>query len=135
MKRIGSVLTSAASYLILAPTVLAVTNANPSEGLEGPFAGLGKIGENLGGTIGRLITAIFVIAAIISLFYLIYGAVKWIISEGDKQKVADARNHIIAALVGLVIVFLSYFIMSIILGIFGLSFNDLQIPKITLPSN
>jgi len=131
MKKIGSILTPAVSYLFVVQTAFAQTKANPSEGLTGPFRGLLDLGSDLGGTIGRLITAIFVIAAIISLFYLIYGAVKWIISEGDKQKVADARNHIIAALVGLVVVFLSYFIMSIILGIFGLSFVDLTIPKIT----
>ncbi len=131
MKKIGSILAPAASYLFVIQVAFAETNANPSEGLTGPWVGLLSLGDNLGGTIGRLITAIFVIAAVISLFYLIYGAIKWIISEGDKQKVADARNHIIAALVGLIVVFLSYFIMSIILSIFGLKFENLIIPKIT----
>ncbi|MCL4386850.1 pilin [Patescibacteria group bacterium] len=133
MKKIGSILAPALSYLAITPTVLAGdTNADPSKGLPPPFDRLVNLTTNFGETVGKLITAIFVIATIISLFYLIYGAVKWIISEGDKQKVADARNHIIAALVGLVIVFLSYFILSIILGIFGIKFEDLKIPAITV---
>lgn len=132
MKKLGSILASALSYLTLAPAAFADTSINPIDGLTNNFRGLANItGNNLGTTIGRLITAIFVIAAIIALFYLIYGAIKWIISEGDKQKVADARNHIIAAIVGLVIVFLSFFILSIILGLFGISFENLVIPKIT----
>ena len=135
MKKLGSILAPIAPYLLITKPVFADSNINPVSGLsQGPFAGLAKItGDNMGVTIGRRTTAIFVIAAIIALLYLIYGAIKWIISEGDKQKVADARNHIIAALVGLIIVFLSYFILSLVLGLFGVSFSSLQIPTITGP--
>ena len=52
-------------------------------------------------------------------------------SGGDKAKVESARNHIIAALIGLVIAFLAFFILSLALSIFGLSLNKISLPKIS----
>lgn len=131
MKLFLAIFTSLSSYFYLKGTALAV-GLDPCVGLTPPFKSLCDItGGNLSTTIGRLIQAIFVIAAIIALFYLIYGGIKWITSEGDKEKVANARRHIIAALLGLIIVFLSYFLLSIILGLFGISFTNLVIPTIS----
>ena len=73
----------------------------------------------------------FIVAVIVALGFLIYGGIKWIISGGDKAGVEAARNTIVAAVVGLVIVFLSYFILNIILGIFGLSLGTLTLPTLT----
>jgi hypothetical protein len=52
---------------------------------------------------------------------IIYGAVQWIISEGDKQKVQTARQAIIYSIVGLVIIFMSFFIISLISHFFGVN--------------
>ena len=59
---------------------------------------------------------------LIALAFLIYGGVKWITSGGDKAGVEAARNMIVAAIVGLVIAFLVYFILQIIFSLFGLDF-------------
>ncbi|MBI2442554.1 MAG: hypothetical protein HYV40_01440 [Candidatus Levybacteria bacterium] len=56
---------------------------------------------------------------ILALFYLIYGGIQWITSSGDKQKVAAARNRMIYAIIGLVIIFLSIFLVNLVLYIFG----------------
>jgi len=42
--------------------------------------------------------------AIIAFAYLIWGAIDWISSQGDKQKYESARNKITHALLGLVII-------------------------------
>jgi hypothetical protein len=42
-------------------------------------------------------------------------------SGGDKQGLQTAREHVIAAIIGLVIVFLTYFILNFILRFFGLA--------------
>lgn len=86
---------------------------------------------NFGPLVGTFIQAVFVIAIVVALGYLVYGAIRWIISQGDKTKVADARNHIIAAIIGLVIVFLSYFIINLVIGLFfkGASINNLTLPS------
>lgn len=87
-------------------------------------------GGSLGGLVGSVITAIFVIAVIIALAFLIFGGIKWILSGGDKAGVEGARNMIVASIVGLIIVFLSYFVLNLVLSLFGLSFTDLRIPPI-----
>ena len=106
-----------------------VTPCPPS----GPFAALCTISSgNFGKVLGNFITALMVLAALISLFFLIYGGIKWITSEGDKTAVETARQTIIGAIIGLVVVFLSYLILSIVLGLFGIQLSQLTIPNITL---
>ena len=61
-----------------------------------------------------IITTLLIAAVIIALFFLIYGGIRWIMSGGDKGKIDQARGTITAALVGLVIAFLAFFIVSII---------------------
>jgi hypothetical protein len=120
------------SYLATAKFAFAEDTAiNPC-----PEDGIGKIlcgftASNMGNVIGGLLNGVFVIAIIVALGYLIYGGVKWIISQGDKSKVQEARSHIIAAIIGLIIVFLSYFIITLIMQIFGLgNITDLKISPI-----
>jgi hypothetical protein len=82
----------------------------------GNFAGLCNFTP--ANAIPAIISFIFVIAIIVALFYLIWGGFKWLISGGDKTAVGAAREHIIAAIIGLVIIFLAYFILNILLGFF-----------------
>ncbi len=99
---------------------------------SGNFAGLCNItGSHFGQFVGNAVTALMVLASLVALGFLIYGGVKWIMSEGDKTRVEEARNTIVGAVIGLVVVFLSYLILSIILGVFGISLQDLKIPKVT----
>lgn len=90
---------------------------------------------NFGGVVGSVIQLVFVVSVVFALFYLIYGGFRWLVSTGDKAQVSAAREHIVAAVIGLVIIFLAYFILNIILGFFGVgSLSNLQIPNITLNS-
>lgn len=89
------------------------------------------VNNNLGKTLQNIVVFFVILTVIISLLYLIYGGVKWITSKGDKTEVEAARNHIIAAIVGLIVVVLAVFIISIILGAFGIKFGQLEIPNIT----
>jgi hypothetical protein len=45
---------------------------------------------------------------------LIWGGFDWITSEGDKQKVANARQRLAMAIIGLIVVFLSFMIVNIV---------------------
>ena len=85
--------------------------------------------RDLGAVIGFIVTIAFIIAILVALIYLIWGGIKWITSGGDKANVETARNQIIAAIIGLLIVFLAFFILNLILGLFGLNLFDLTLPK------
>ena len=86
---------------------------------------------DFGGLVGTAITLLFVIATVIALGFLVWGGIKWILSGGDKTAVEGARNTIVAAVVGLIIVFLSYFILSLVLGFFKIDINNLVLPEFT----
>jgi hypothetical protein len=127
-------LLSPIAYLSLASTAFADTPINTCS--SGQFSVLCNLtAGNLGGVIGSLIQLIFVVAVIVALLYLIYGGFRWLVSSGDKTQVAAAREHLVAAVIGLVIIFLSYFILNLILGFFlgnGASLNNLVIPTVKL---
>jgi hypothetical protein len=86
--------------------------------------------NSFGSIIGQVLNLIFVISIVVALLYLVWGGFKWLTSGGDKTAVGAAREHIIAAIVGLVIIFLSYFILNIIVGFFvkGADLNQLRLP-------
>lgn len=132
-----SALLSPIIYLFVSPSFAFAVDVNPcaaanSGGAASISTALCNLtGNNFGTLIGNLLTIAFVLATLIALVFLIYGGVKWITSGGDKAGVEAARNTIVAAIVGLVIVFLSYFILNIILGLFGLSLNKLTLPTLS----
>lgn len=98
------------------------------------FSGICSLSsKNFGFVIGTIITVILILAVFIAVFYLIYGGIKWILSRGDKEHVESARSHIVAAVVGLVIVFLSFFAINVVFGFFfpGQSIQDLKLPTLT----
>lgn len=68
---------------------------------------------------GNALTIVFVVAILLTLYYLIRGGIQWIMSQGDKQKVASARNRIVYAIFGLVLIFLAFFIVSVVGGLFN----------------
>ena len=70
----------------------------------------------------------------LTLVFLIVGGIKWVVSGGDKAKVESARGTIIAAIIGLIIVFLSFFIIQILFNLFGIgSIQELETPTILGP--
>lgn len=132
IKKISTITTSALTTLYFASPAFAQVDLNPCTKMtDANWQRLCKIGEtDLGLIIGQAILVIFVIATLIALFFLIWGGIKWIMSGGDKGKVEAARSTLIAALIGLVVTFLSFFILSLIMGLFGLSLTNLNIPDI-----
>ena len=127
MGKISKIVVATTAFLALAPKVLAVDiNISPppqANGLQDP---------NLVASAPQfLVTLLFVVAVIVAIVFLIYGGIKWILSGGDKAKVEEARKTIIGAIVGLIIAFLAYFILTLVLSIFGLSLTKLTLPTIT----
>jgi fatty acid desaturase len=53
------------------------------------------------------------------------GGFEWIFSQGDKQKVAQARQRLTMSVIGLILIFLSFMIINILYGFFRLPGNFL----------
>lgn len=128
-KLIGSLFGMIAVLAYVVPAFAQGTTINPCP--TGQFADLCNYNAgNLGQIISDAVIILLVIAVLISLFYLIWGGIRWITSGGDKAKVAEARSHIIAAVVGLVISFLAFFILTLILNIFHISLTTIALPQL-----
>lgn len=107
MKRISSLLISSAAYLGLATQALALTVAPPE--------GFGIRGTTAPSTIlSQALNIAFIVAAVLVLFFLVFGAFKWITSGGDKDAVAGARKTIVNALIGLAILALAVVIVVVV---------------------
>lgn len=131
MRKLVTVLTSGVSFALLAPTAFAAgVNINTCPG--GNFGALCLGANDLNKVIGNAINFVFVVAALLALVFLIIGGVKWLTSQGEKEGVNKARETIVAAIVGLVIIFLSYLIVNFVLNLFvGVSLFNLTLPKLT----
>ena len=87
-----------------------------------------KVGFAGEGILGLIIQLMFLLAVILSLFYIIWGGIQWIMSGGEKQGVEAARAKITYAVIGLILTFFAFFIM----GLIGAFFNvDLISPPNT----
>lgn len=84
----------------------------------------GFSGEGIVGTILKnVILLFFAVGGVGVVIYFLWGAVEWIFSGGDKEKVAAARRRMTHAIIGLVLLSLSYVIISVVGRIVG--FNPL----------
>lgn len=74
------------------------------------------------------------VAGALAIGYLMYGGIKWITSRGDKVAVESARRHIVAAVIGLVVVISAFFILQVVFRILGVQ-NPLNNGLPTLDPN
>jgi uncharacterized protein YacL len=131
MKKVAAILIAAGTYLSFTVSAFAAANVNPCQNGIGQFGHLCNLNANsIGPIVGAAVAFILVLAALIALFFLIWGGIRWIMSAGDKAKVDSARQTITAAIIGLIIAFLAFFILSLALSFFGLSLTNLTLPTI-----
>ena len=82
--------------------------------------------------VSKIIDVVFIVAAAMTFFYLIFGAISWITSGGDKGKVEAARNKITAAVIGLLILAATWGAFTLIVQLFfGTDVKSVQLPKLT----
>lgn len=87
-----------------------VTPPNPIDALGVGALGLSKFFNNL-------ISLIYIIAAVIFVFMLLWGGLQWLSSGGDKDAVKAARERITHALVGITILAVAFAILRVV-GLF-----------------
>lgn len=77
--------------------------------------------DTLSSIISTGINLLILAAVILCLFFLIWGGINWMMSEGDKQKVNQAREKLVSSIIGLAIVFMAYLIIN---GFYTFFFGD-----------
>ena len=71
------------------------------------------------GTLSNIINTILYVAGVIAVAMLIIGGIRFMISRGDKDKVQKAKNTIVYAIIGLILVIFSYAIVNFIVSATG----------------
>lgn len=92
-----------------------------------PTGGLSGAGGNI---LRTFIEALLVFAVFVALFFILRGAVAIIMSGGEKERFTKGREEIRLAIIGLLVVFFSVFVISIVSYIFGV---DLLSGKVISP--
>lgn len=88
------------------------TQTAPSSiNLPNPLPGVSTIP----GLIGKVITAVLGIVGSLALAMFIYGGFTWMLSGGNSQAIDRGKNILIWAAVGLVVIFISYALISFII--------------------
>lgn len=86
--------------------------------------------------ISNVISLFFTIGGLGFVIMILWGAVGWILSGGDKEKIAGARKRITTAIIGLVLLSLTFVIMLIagqVLGISALSSGNFSFKGLLTP--
>lgn len=88
----------------------------------------------VGNIISNALLIVFIVAGLAVLVFLIWGAFDWITSGGDKEKVSAARRKITNAFIGLVLLALAAFLVTLIGQVVGINlFRDTVIPRLGDP--
>ena len=104
---LGAALATAMPVLAAGETITLCPNKSPLCGLT------------IGLVIGGLVNLVLVVAFLLAFAFLVIGGIKWIMSGGDKAGTESAKGTVTAALVGLVIVLVSWALINFLGTFFG----------------
>ncbi len=136
MKKLAAVV-PAIAYLVLAGVIFAQTptpiggpdviQISPPVFNNDPTKRIGYTDINQ--FINNILILVFIVAIVAVLFMLVWGALQWIFSGGEKEAVASARNRIIHALVGLAILAIAIAVARLAGQFLGIDlFQSFQVP-------
>lgn len=112
IKPIG-ILLVAVAIMVLPQLTLAQQGLSPTT----PFAGTSSSG--LMSAIRTIINVLLILAAFVAVIVIIYAGVQYIISRGDEDAAANAKNTILYAVIGLIVIGLSAAIVNFVIGAIG----------------
>jgi hypothetical protein len=92
----------------------------------------GDPGADFAKILKNTINILFAVGAMAFTIMIVWGAVDWILSGGDKEKIAGARKRIVTAITGLVLLSLSFVIMVVLGQILNIEF--LQTGRFVIPA-
>lgn len=107
--------------LALSPNLAYANNQNNLSGVrKGVEAARGSdmptdlVGQN--GILNKVTNTLLLLIGAVSVFMLILGGFRYVVSGGDSKKVTDAKNTILYAIIGLIIALFSSAIVTFVLN-------------------
>lgn len=79
----------------------------------------------------NVINAALVLSGVVAVFLIIYSGYQYVTSSGDKEKVDNARKRLTYAIIGLVIVMMSFVMVNLLSQFTGVDLSQLTSPPKT----
>ena len=102
--------------------------SNPILGQSGDSTGVGFFQSSIPSLIGLCLA----VGTVIFFFMILWGAVQWITSGGDKQGLESAKSRITNALIGVIIMFSIFAFMKLLQGFFHVTIMQLDIGPLVI---
>jgi heme O synthase-like polyprenyltransferase len=71
-------------------------------------------GGDLGGVLSGIVNALLIFAAAVAVLFLIIGGFRYVVSTGNPDQVESAKKTILYAILGLIIIFVAYVLVSLL---------------------
>jgi len=116
-----------AFYSVFLVSLLAAVLASPvmAQGavskwyVVNPFVGWGDI--TLQGVVAKIINIAMMAAGMVAVIYLIIGGFRYVTSGGNAEAIEGAKATILNAIIGLIIIFISFLLVNYILTAMGIN--------------
>ena len=104
--------------MISFPAPVYALDVNPAQGcdIQQGAPSLGCLAQ----IIPNVINYLFMFLGAVAVIFLLFGALKFVISRGDPKALQSARGTMTYAVIGLVVILLSFAIIQIITNLLGL---------------
>lgn len=79
-----------------------------------------------------VIGVMFIVGIVLFVVYFLIAGIQWITSSGDSKAVEKARNNIIHALIGLVVMLSLFAILKLVEVVFGIDILQIDIGRLKL---
>lgn len=109
-------------------TPAGTTGGGAAVQLYNPLGGVTSLQD----LIGRAIRAVLGIVGALALLMFVYGGIIWLTSGGSEKRIEQGKKILMNATIGLLIIFFSYTIINVFLGIFAGSVSVTLAPVISL---
>ncbi len=67
-------------------------------------------------TLAAVLKIVFMVAALLAVVFVTIGGLKYTLSSGDPQSIAQAKNTIISAIIGLVLAIFAFTVVGFVAG-------------------
>jgi len=113
-----------AFYSVFLISLLVVVLASPvmAQGkwyVINPFVGWGEI--TLQAVIARIINIAMMAAGLVAVIFLIIGGFRYVTSGGNAEAIEGAKATILNAIIGLIVIFISFLLVNYILNALGIA--------------
>lgn len=106
--------TLVAVSLLATPTLALAQFPDSTTGFSGTAAG--NDAQAVIDAVVAIINALLALAGIVAIIFIVIGGVRYLTSQGDEDAVALAKNTIIYAVIGLLVIFVSAVVVNLVLS-------------------